>query len=128
MAPATVELIVTAGVRGTRCGELGLGELHHLVGTGGAEAVRPPPVTIHRSPEGSKTSWAPPLEEIVTVGAGFAVASSAFENSTTLLTVDTHRSPEASKASPKMGVLGKSEMVVSGVGPPELANWLFVYS
>ena len=78
----------------------------------------PPPVTIHRSPEESKTGLAPPLEEIVTVGAGSAVASSALENSTTLLTVDTHRSPEASKATPKMGVLGKSEMVVWGVGRP----------
>ena len=77
----------------------------------------PPPVTIHRSPEVSKTSWAPPLEEIVTVGAGFVLVSSALENSTTLLTVDTHRSPEASKATPKMGVLGKSEMVVTGRRP-----------
>ena len=85
-------------------------------------------MTIHRSPEGSKTSWAPPLEETVTVGAGLALASSALENSTTLLSVDTQRSPEASKATPKMGVLGKSEMVVWGVGAPDMANWLFVYS
>ena len=86
-------------------------------------------MTIHRSPCESKTSWAPPLEEIVTVGVGLTSVSSALENSTTLLIVDTHRSPAASKASPKMGVVdGKYEMVVWGVGPPVLASWFFVYS
>ena len=81
---------------------------------------------------------APPVEEIVTVGVGFAMASSAAENSTTqpegqelpgpvVVTVVTHRSPSGSKASPS-GVLGKCEMVVWGVGAPDMANWLFVYS
>ena len=75
---------MTAGVGEPDVDELGLGELHQLVGTGGAEAVvGPPPVTIHMSPEGVKTMLAPPVEEIVTVGVGFAMASSAFENSTT---------------------------------------------
>jgi hypothetical protein len=35
------------------------------------------------SPEDEKAMLAPPVDEIVTVGAGFAVASSARENSTT---------------------------------------------
>ena len=65
---------------------------------------------------------------MVRVGAGSVVASSASENSTTLLTVDTHRSPAASKASPKMAVLGKSEMVVAGVGPLDEASSPFGYS
>jgi hypothetical protein len=84
-------------------------------------------VTSHRSPEGVKTRLAPPVEEIVTVGVGFAMASSACENSTTLVLVVTHRSPEASKPSPS-GVLGKSEIVVTGVGEPDLANCPCVYS
>ncbi len=42
----------------------------------------PPPVTIHKFPDGVNTGSVPPVEEIVTVGLGLAVASSALENST----------------------------------------------
>ena len=42
----------------------------------------PPPVTIHMSPEDVKEMSGPPVEEMMTVGAGSGVPSSSLGNST----------------------------------------------
>ena len=119
VGPVLVELIVTVGVGEPDVESWSFVNSNTSLLQGVPKQSGPPPVTIHKSPEESKTSCAPPLVEIVTVGAGLAVASSALENSTTLVSVDTHRSPAASKAS-ESGVLGKSEIVVTGVARPRL--------
>src|ERR1700678_2230153 len=127
VGPALVELMVTAGVGDPDVESRALVNSNTSLVQGVPKQFGPPPVTIHRSPEGSNASWAAPLEEITTVGEGSDMAKSAFEYLTTLLSVDTHRSPEASKAS-EIGVLGKRKMVSTGVGAAELANWRLVYS
>src|SRR5579863_7734968 len=83
-APALVELIVTAGVGEPEVESWALVSSTTSLVQGVPKQSGPPPVTIHRFPEPSKTSWAPPLEEIVTVGTGFALTSSALGNSTAL--------------------------------------------
>jgi hypothetical protein len=94
--------------RGARSRKLGPGELHWLVCTGDAEGVRPAAGDRPQAPEGIKARLTPPVEEVVTVGAGFASARSASPKSSTHprgqlgeeTAVVTHRLPAASKTSP----------------------------
>ena len=83
-APTLVELIVTAGVGDPDVASWALvNSTTSLVqGVPKQSSFGPPPVTIHKFPDGVKTGSVPPVEEIVTAGFGLAIASSAFENST----------------------------------------------
>ena len=123
---------MTAGV-GAGGGELGPGELHQLVGTGRAEAVRPSAGDHPQVPRGREGNVAPPVEEIVTVGVGFAGASSAREldQQPCGQAVETRSSPTGRRRGQRRrrnGSAGKSEIVVWGVGEPDLANCHLVYS
>lgn len=135
-APILVELMVTAGLGDPEVASWALvnSTSSLLQGLPKQSSFGPPPVTIHRLPEAVKTGEVPPIEEIVTVGLGLAMASSALENSKrqpwgqVLDTwVVTHRSPEGSRPIPPERP-GRAEIVVWGVGEPELANWLLVNS